>query len=186
MGMMASALIAIANGTEEMEAVIVIDLLRRANIAVTVAGESTLVTCSRGVKMIPDVTIEELSDDDTYDAVILPGGGQGVDALGANHALEHLVRRHHKAGKYIAAVCAAPTLLHDWKLLPAAAVVTAYPGTESVLAPYTYVTDRVAVDGRFITSRGPGTTIEFSLEIIRRLVGETTAARVAGDIVMYE
>lgn len=184
--MMATALVPIANGSEEMEAVIVIDLLRRAGIDVTVAGDATVVTCSRGVKIIPDTTIEELTDDDTYDAVVLPGGSQGVDALAASHTLELLVRRHHAAKKYIAAICAAPTLLHEWGLLAPATVVTSHPGVESVLQGHTYVTDRVVTAGRIITSRGAGTATEFSLEIIRRLVGDAAAARVATDIVLYE
>lgn len=183
---MAKALIAVANGTEDMEAVIVIDLLRRAGIDVTVAGESTMVTCAHGLKIVPDTTIDDVSDDDVFDVVILPGGGQGVDALGNNHALEQVVRRHYKAQKYIAAICAAPTLLHEWKLLPANAVVTSYPGYESVFQSYTYANIRVAVDHNLITSRGPGTTIEFALEIIRRLAGEAVASRIASDIVLYE
>lgn len=183
---MPKALLAIANGTEDMEAVIVADLLRRAGIDVTMAGESTLVTCAYGLKVAPDITIDDIADDEMFDVVILPGGGQGVDAFARNHALESIVRRHHHAEKYIAAICAAPTLLHEWRLLPSEAIVTSYPGFETALDDYTYLTIRVVVDHNIITSRGPGTAIEFALEIIRHLTNEAIESRVASDIVLYE
>jgi DJ-1 family protein len=187
MGMTMRVLVPIANGTEEMEAVIVIDMLRRAGVDVTVAGDANIVTCSRGVRIIPDTTIEELGDDDVFDAVVLPGGGQGVEHFIGNPSLEHVVRRHRDAKKTLAAICAAPVVLHEWGMLPANKVVTSHPSVEDVLSgTYTYVLERVAIDGRIITSRGAGTAFEFSLALIRKLVDDATAARVASDIVLYE
>ncbi|MCU0331278.1 MAG: DJ-1/PfpI family protein [Candidatus Kapabacteria bacterium] len=181
-----NVLVPIANGSEEMEAVIIVDMLRRAGVGVTLAGDADIVTCSRGVRIIPDVVLEDLEDDTNFDAIILPGGAQGVSNLAANGQLESMVRRHRAAGRLTAAICAAPTILHDWQLLPSSATVTGHPSVQHVLDAYTFSFDRVVEDGQVITSRGAGTAFEFSLALIRRLMDTTIARRIAGDIVLYE
>lgn len=183
---MKKVLVPIANGTEEMEAVIVIDMLRRAGCEVVIAGEGNVVICSRGVRIVPDIDIDDVHDDDVFDAIVLPGGGQGVERFIANNHLEQVLKRHMAAHRWIGAICAAPTVLHEFGLLAESAVVTSHPSVADVLAPYTYTLDRVATDGRLVTSRGAGTAFEFALTLIRHLVGETTSTRVATDIVMYE
>lgn len=183
---MSKVLVPISNGTEEMEAVIIIDMLRRGGCDVVVAGDGDVVVCAWGTRLLPDIMIDDIADDDTYDAIVLPGGSQGVSNFARSSALEALLRRHAAAKGLIGAICAAPTVLHEFKLLPERAVVTSHPGVADVLAPYTYTLDRVASDGSIITSRGAGTAFEFSLALLRRLADEKSARRVASDIVLYE
>ncbi|MBL0321965.1 MAG: DJ-1/PfpI family protein [Ignavibacteria bacterium] len=183
---MKKILVPIANGTEEMEAVIIIDMLRRASMEVTIAGDGNVVVCSRGVRMVPDINVEDITEDDHYDAIVLPGGGQGVSNFVNNHALEQILLRHMAKKGLIGAICAAPMVLHEFGLLPAGAIVTSHPSTVDVFAPYHYTLDRVATDGTIITSRGAGTAFEFCLALIRKLADDATATRIATDIVMYE
>lgn len=181
-----SILVPIANGTEEMEAVIIIDMLRRAGLDVVVAGDGDMVTCSRGVRIVPDISIDDINDDDVFDAIILPGGSQGAANFASNNALEHIVIRHRKRKAIIGAICAAPVVLHEYGLLRSSTVITSHPSYADVLARYAYVADRVAEDGSIVTSRGAGTAFEFTLWLIRKLADEATARRVATDIVLYE
>lgn len=183
---MKNVLVPIANGTEEMEAVIIVDMLRRAGCDVTMAGEGNVVVCAHGLRVIPDVDIEDIGDEDEYDAVILPGGMQGVERFVANTQLERILSRHRTAKKLVGAICAAPTVLHEFGLLPSSSIVTSHPSVADVMAQYTYTLDRVVVDGDIVTSRGAGTAFEFALTIIRLLVGETASTRIATDIVLYE
>jgi DJ-1 family protein len=159
---MPHVLVPISNGTEEMEAVIIIDMLRRAGITVTVAGDGDVIICSRGVKLVPDAILETLTDDDQFDAIVLPGGMQGVESLSANESVVQILERHIASKRLVAAICAAPLVLHDHALIPKGATITSHP---SVAA---------------------GTAFEFSLALIRRLTSDAVATRVATDIVLYE
>jgi len=179
-------LVPIANGTEDMEAVIIIDVLRRAGVNVVVAGDGDVVTCARGVRIIPDVALDDLGDDDTFTAIVLPGGSQGVENLITNRGLEHILRKHQGRKGLLGAICAAPRILHEFGLLPKRAVITSHPSVAHDLASYAYSLDRVVEDGNIVTSRGAGTALEFALTLVRRLVDQTTSMRIAGDIVMYE
>lgn len=183
---MKKILVPISNGTEEMEAVIIIDMLRRAGCDVTVAGDGDVVVCAWGTRILPDMMIDDIADDDVYDAIVLPGGTQGVNHFIANQQLEQIIKRHHASNGLVGAICAAPLVLHDFGLLPDKAVVTSHPGVAETFAPYTYTLERVAAEGNIVTSRGAGTAFEFSLALIRRLVDEKTSLRLASDIVMYE
>lgn len=179
-------LVPIANGTEEMEAVIIIDMLRRAGLDVVVAGDGDMVTCSRGIRIIPDIAIDDIADDDEYSAVILPGGAQGVENFIANHALANIIARHKKKKAVIGAICAAPRVLHEFGMLKANQKVTSHPSVELDLKAYQYSLERVVNDAGIVTSRGAGTAFEFALELIRLMVDDKTATRVATDIVLYE
>jgi DJ-1 family protein len=179
-------LVPIANGSEEMEAVIIVDVLRRAGVNVLFAGDADIVTCSRGVRILPDVIFQDIGEEELFDAVVLPGGQQGVQHLVENNQIRDLVDSHRKAGKLVAAICAAPAMLHEWGMLERSNVVTGHPSIEQQLRPYTFSFDRVVEDGALITSRGAGTALEFALALVRRLVGQETARNVARDIVLYE
>jgi len=181
-----TVLVPIANGSEEMEAVIIVDMLRRAGVSVLFAGDADIVTCSRGVRIIPDVIFQDLSDDKIFDAIVIPGGQQGVENLVVNHQLRTIIERHKSAGKLIAAICAAPSILHEWGMLVTSDVVTSHPSVERMMSSYAYSFDRVVEHGRLITSRGAGTAFEFALALVRRLAGQEVARRIAGDIVLYE
>jgi DJ-1 family protein len=180
------ALVPIANGTEEMEAVIIIDMLRRAGIDVVVAGDGNVVTCSRGVRIVPDCILEDLSDDEPFDAIVLPGGSQGVENFIENAQLESMLQRHRERKGVIGAICAAPLVLHEFNMLSSASVITSHPSAAEPLSAYSYSLERVAKDGRLYTSRGAGTAFEFALALIRALTDDLMASRVASDIVLYE
>lgn len=177
------ALIALAQGSEEMELVIVADLLRRAGISVKLAGETEIVTCSRGVKILPDLVLNQVDDDILYDVVIIPGGAEGTNRLTQNEYLIRILSKHIENNCLIAAICAAPLVLADNKFLNPSAKITSHPSVKEHLLKYHYIEEAVVVDDNFITSRGAGTAIDFSLEIIRQLAGEEISAQVATQIV---
>ncbi len=170
------ALVPIANGTEEIEAVCIIDVLRRAGVDVTVASvEDTLqVTASRGVRLVADRPIGECVGQ-TYDLIVLPGGMPGAEHLRDCAALIDLLKAQREAGRLYGAICAAPVVvLQAHGLLPGRA--TAHPGVSDRLPDQTSVAQRVVVDGTCITSRGPGTAIEFALALVAALFDPEQAA----------
>lgn len=181
-----TCLIPIANGTEEMEAVIIADMLRRAGVEVTIAGDGDMITCSRGIRIVPDVALYDLADDDEFDLIVLPGGTNGVHAFIQNQVLRHILALHRSHRRPVAALCAAPLVLHEFGLLRAKNKITSHPSVEQDLVDYNYTKERVVEDNGILTSRGAGTAFEFTLEIIRRFVSEGIARNVATDIVLYE
>ncbi len=169
---MARVLIPLAQGCEELEAVTIIDLLRRADIEVVTAGLDALpVTASRGVVLIPDADLDQVLDDD-FDMIVLPGGLPGADNLDNDPRIHQLLRRMQDKGKYTAAICAAPKVLANAGLL-ADRQATSYPGViDAMDLPSTRVLEQaVVIDGKVITSRGPGTSMDFALALIEQLAG---------------
>ncbi len=169
-----------------MEAVIIIDMMRRAGVDVTVAGDGHLITCSKGVRIVPDTAIDDLGEYDDFDIIILPGGRQGVQNFLANESLRQLIVKHRNAKRPLAAICAAPFVLHELELLKSGSKVTSHPTLEHEFTGYNYVTDRVVDENGIITSRGAGTAFEFALAIIKKYVDEGTARWLSTDIVLYE
>lgn len=166
------ALVPLADGCEELEAVTIIDILRRAEIDVTVAGlEGGEVAASRGVRILPDTDLESAMKD-AYDVIVLPGGGGGAQRLKADSRLRDLLQKMAADGKYVAAICAAPTVLAAAGLLDNK-TATSYPGyLDADLPPgCRYSEDAVVEDGKVITSRGPGTAMDFALKLVERLAG---------------
>ena len=169
---MPSVLIPLAQGCEELEAVTVIDLLRRAGIQVTTAGlDHEPVTCSRGTVLIPDSDIDtELKND--FDMIVLPGGLPGADHLNDDQRIRELLVKMANSEKYTAAICAAPKVLASTGLLDNRRA-TSFPGaldgqpTENM----SYEEAPVVQDGKVITSRGPGTAMDFALQLIEVLSG---------------
>ncbi len=167
---MATVLIPLAHGCEEMEAVTLIDLLRRAGVTVTVAGlETGPVTASRGVVLLPDTTLDAVLDQD-FDMVVLPGGLGGAQRLEADQRIAALLRRMAEQGRFVAAICAAPRVLAKAGLLKDR-VATAYPGILDGQPEIRLSSAAVVRDGTFITSRGPGTALDFALNLIEILCG---------------
>ncbi len=169
---MVRVLIPLAQGCEELEAVTVIDLLRRADIEVLTAGLDTHpVIASRGVVLIPDTDLEQVLDED-FDMIVLPGGLPGADNLDNDPRIHQLLRRMQDEDKYTAAICAAPKVLANAGLL-AGRQATSYPGfIDAMDLPSTRVLEQaVVIDGKVITSRGPGTAIDFALTLIGQLAG---------------
>ncbi|MBU4477893.1 MAG: DJ-1/PfpI family protein [Candidatus Omnitrophica bacterium] len=173
------ALILLAEGFEEMEAVITIDLLRRAGLEVISAavGDKLLVLGSRKISVQADVFLQGVKD--IPDALILPGGAKGADNLAASNTVIALVRRCFREGKVVAAICAAPAVVLAKSGILKGKKATCYPGDEAEFSgDVTFVKDDVVCDGTLITGRGPGTAFSFALAIIKKLCGEQVAANV--------
>ena len=167
---MASVLVPLAQGCEELEAVTVIDLLRRAGIEVTSAGlDKQMVTASRGVVLVPDTDLDTALLKQ-YDMIVLPGGLPGADHLDADPRLRERITTMHKEGNYLAAICAAPKVLASTGVL-ADRQATSYPGVLEALGVASQGT-AVVDDANVITSRGPGTAMDFALTLIEKLVGK--------------
>lgn len=167
---MATVLVPLANGCEELEAVTVIDLLRRAGVEVVTAGlEHEPVKASRGVVLVPDTDIDSALQRE-YDMVVLPGGGPGAERLQQDTRIAELLRKMADSGKFTAAICAAPKVLAHAGLL-AGKRATAYPGILDGEKDIQLQTEPVVTDGKVITSRGPGTAMDFALTLIETLAG---------------
>lgn len=170
---MPKVLVPLAQGCEELEAVTIIDLLRRAKIDVITAGlDKQPVTASRGVKLVPDMDIDSALENE-YDMVVLPGGMPGADNLDNDPRIKALLKKMANNEKYTAAICAAPKVLASAGVL-AGKQATSYPGfLDRMDLPDTRITNEpVVVDGNVITSRGPGTAMDFALTLIETLVGK--------------
>lgn len=178
---MARVLVPLADGCEEIEAVTIIDILRRAGIDVVTAGLAAgAVTASRGVVLVPDATLQSIVHE-SFDMIVLPGGGAGVDRLRRDERLLSCLRSHLGQGRPLAAICAAPRVLADAGLL-AGRRVTSFPGWLDGVRDIDYRETAVVVDGDVITSRGPGTAMDFALELVVRLAGADKAAEVEAGL----
>jgi len=169
---MARVLVPLAQGCEELEAITIIDLLRRAEIEVITAGlDQETVIASRGVKLVPDTDLDTALEND-YDMVVLPGGLPGADYLDHDARIKNLLIKMADNKKFTAAICAAPKALANAGLLDGK-TATSYPGfLENLDLPNTKLSkEPVVKDGNVITSRGPGTAMDFALELIEVLVG---------------
>lgn len=167
---MATVLVPLAQGCEELEAVTIIDLLRRAGIDVVSAGlDDQAVHASRGVVLIPDTELDTALKQD-FDMLVLPGGLPGADHLDNDPRIQSLLKDMAAKGKYTAAICAAPKVLVSSGLLDNKKA-TAYPGVLDALGR-TAEAEAVVQDGKVITSRGPGTAMDFALSLIEVLVGK--------------
>ncbi len=180
---LSKVLIFMAEGHEEIEALTVVDLLRRAGIdiyTVSITGEKK-VTGSHGITTVCDKLIETVNFDDA-DMLVLPGGMPGTLNLGNCELLMDQVHGFNTSKKGLAAICAAPTVFGKAGLLEGKKA-TCYPGMEGDLKGANTSTDTVCHDGHIITSRGLGTAIPFALEIIRTFQGDEAAEKLAKSIV---
>jgi len=174
-----TALVPIADGTEEIEATCIIDTLRRAEIEVTVASVDALqVTASRGVKIVADRLIADCVAR-TYDCIALPGGMPGAEHLRDSAPLIAKLKEQKDAGRLYAAICAAPAVVFQHHGLLKGVKATCYPGMQNQLDPKCVARDRVVVDGNCVTSQGPATAIEFTLKLVELLAGPDKAKQVA-------
>ncbi len=175
-------LVPLAEGCEELEAVTIVDLLRRGGIEVVVAGlrEGT-VTGSRGVRIVPDLSLDEALLLD-FDMVALPGGLPGADHLAADRRLTDLLRHMHDAGRLVGAVCAAPKVLARSGVLQGR-IATAYPGVLQQEGHPDISSDAVVRDGTVITSRAAGTAMDFALALVEALAGSPTRDKVERGLV---
>ncbi|MCS7083894.1 MAG: DJ-1/PfpI family protein [Aquificaceae bacterium] len=171
--------IILADGYEEIEAVAPIDILRRAGVEVLIAGLSKEpVASARNLKIVPDVSIDELNPDELK-MVIIPGGSGGVERIKSDQRAKELLEKMEKRGAYIGAICAGPTALESFKLTEGKRI-TLYPALIDEIKSATVIKEeKVVEDGNIITSQGPGTALEFSLKLAEKLVGKEVASQVA-------
>lgn len=168
---MPKVLVLLYDGFEEIEAMTLIDVLRRAGVVVTTAGiPGNIITSAQGVRVHADVRLVDV-DPERFDALALPGGPGYGNLLKSDTAIR-LIRAFGDKGKLIGAICAAPLALHKAGLLKGKRA-TAYPGLEKVLDMPRAA--RVVVDGNIVTSQGPGTALEFALKLVELLVGAAKA-----------
>lgn len=172
----------LAEGFEEIEALATIDILIRGEldtVIVSVTGEP-VVRSVRGVGVVCDKLYEEV-DYSECGMIVLPGGIPGVDNLGAHEGLCSRLKEFKEEDKWIAAICAAPIILHNNGLIDGK-TLTCFPGCGDDFHEANVVTDKVTVDGKLITSQGPGTAIEFGLKIVEMLKGKEMADYVRGRL----
>ena len=170
---MSRVLVPLASGFEEIEAVTIIDVLRRAEIRVLVASldEKNLVKGANGITLETDVEIKDV-DIDFLDMIILPGGWDGTYALAEDKYVQEILKEMDKRDKNIAAICAAPFALHKAGVLKQN--YTCYPSVESQIREDGYQGDKTMIveDDNVLTSRGPATAMCFALEIVKKLKGD--------------
>lgn len=185
-----SALICLANGSEETEVVTTADLLVRAGINVVLASaeddvDDLVITCSRGIKIVADAPLVRIVDHH-YDVIILPGGLQGTETLRDSPLVVEKVRRMHSENRLVAAICAAPAIILESHNIFPIGNMTGFPALKDKISPKKWVDYRVYFDERvnLITSQAPATSIDFALKIIERLKGKEVAANVAKQLVL--
>jgi 4-methyl-5(b-hydroxyethyl)-thiazole monophosphate biosynthesis len=177
---MVKALVFLATGFEEIEAVTVVDILRRAGVDVTVAGLTSNVTEGKhGMRIVPDNSIDNVKVED-FDAVVVPGGNPGYKNLRKDSRVIAMIKKASGSNKLVAAICAGPTVLSDAGILNGKAC-TIYPGMDEELEAGGGKPkhDMVVVDGNIITSRGPATALPFALTLAEKLAGKQVAEAVS-------
>ena len=179
---MPKVLVPLAQGCEEIEAVTVIDILRRAGIKVISAGlDAQPVKASRGVMLIADMTLDNALQQE-FDMIVLPGGQPGTENLMADARIINLLKHMSVQGKYITAICAAPSVLAAAGLLEGK-LATSYPGTLDSFTGIKQQAVAVVTDGKLVTSRGPGTAMDFALSLVELLVGKAKHDEVEAGLV---
>ncbi|CEP02028.1 DJ-1/PfpI domain-containing protein [Plasmodiophora brassicae] len=181
--MAVTALVAIADGSEDLEAVAVIDTLRRGKVDVTVAsvGRSTTITAANKTKIVADVLIEDASQ--TFDLIVLPGGMPGATHLHDSAPLTDKLKQQQKAGRWIGAICAAPAVVLQAHGLLDGRKAVAYPSFAEKLPAGVYQKGSgVVVSNKVVTAAGPGVAVDFGLTLVAALQGAKVAKEVAGGM----
>ncbi len=174
------ALLAVADGVEDIETVTILDVLRRAEVEVVVASieERRMITCARGSRLTADAMFADVLVQD-FDLIALPGGLPGAQRLADHAPLGDKVRAQAAAGRFFAAICAAPALaLQNYGVLRQRRM-TCYPALSDRLSGCTFVDEPVVVDGNCITSQGPASAIAFALALVEALCGKARARQIA-------
>jgi 4-methyl-5(b-hydroxyethyl)-thiazole monophosphate biosynthesis len=181
---MPRVLVPLAPGFEDLEATTIVDLLRRAGVEVITAGlQPGLIQGARGMRMQPDASLDEVLDQ-AFDMIALPGGMPGAENLKNDVRIQALLLRLAAADKFTAAICSAPIALAEVGLLHGRRA-TSYPGfVDKLSSPgTTYLTEAVVVDGKVVTSRGPGTAMDFALTLVELLTGREKRDQVEAGLV---
>ncbi|MGP0629689.1 DJ-1 family glyoxalase III [Nitrospina sp. 32_T5] len=167
---MKKVMVAVAPGFEEIETITVVDILRRAGARVDLAGtQSEPIEGSRGVRILADVLLSEIDHKD-YDLIVLPGGQPGTTNLQNNEKVIAIIQNMDRDSKTVAAICAAPMVLQTAGVLKNHRT-TSHPSVQENLDGVRYSDERVVVDGNLVTSRSPGTALEFAMKLVEILFG---------------
>jgi len=186
---MKKAVVLLAEGFEEVEALTPVDYLRRAGVEVRTLGVAgSTVRGGHGIAVQADIELSKLEVSkltEEADCVVVPGGGKGAENLAASPAAVELIKRQFASGKLVAAICAAPAVvLHGACGILKGRRFTGFPGTEKNVVGATFSEDRVVEDGNLITSRSAGCAGEFSRAIVKALVGEKAADELAERVLL--
>lgn len=174
---MKKVLIPIAPGFEEIEALAVVDILRRAGVEIIMAGTADSPIEGRNkIKVLSDASLDSVKEND-FDMIVLPGGAVGTENLKKDARIKEIVERFYKKGKFVTAICAAPTVLSAIGITDGK-TVTSHPTVRTKLDKEKISDQRVVVDGNIITSQGPGTAIEFAFKLVEVLLGKDKVAEV--------
>ena len=180
--MMKSALVLFAEGSEELEAVTIVNILRRGGVSVSLAGlTSGALRGSRGITLQPDTTLKAVLNQE-FDMIVLPGGQPGTNNLKADARVLQLVKKMHAQEKFVTAICAAPSVLATAGLLDGKRA-TSFPTCLEKFHNVNLQTAAVVEDGKLITSRGPGTAMDFALTLLERLAGAAKRVEVEAGLV---
>ena len=173
-----SALVMLAQGAEEMETTIIVDVLRRAKVEVTLAGIDGVnaVTCSRGLRILPDAALDAVEGD--FDVVVMPGGAEGAERLAGSELVGEVLRRQWDAGRLVAAICAAPTALARHEIALGSKITNHPSVSDQLKGRYQLSSEPVVVTGQLVTSQGPGTSFAFALTLVEKLHGAEVARSV--------
>ena len=181
---MKKVFIFLATGFEETEAIVTIDILRRAELEVETVSITSQkeVTGAHGVTIVADSLFED-TDFSGGEMLILPGGMPGTKNLGEHVGLKKLIENYHAKGKYISAICAAPMILGEMGLLKGEKAVS-YPGFEKHLLGAQVTEERVVASGKFVTAKGPGVAIEFALKIVEIVKGKFAVEEISSAFIV--
>jgi 4-methyl-5(b-hydroxyethyl)-thiazole monophosphate biosynthesis len=172
----------LANGFEEIEAIALVDTMRRGGIEVVIAGvDGITLKGAHGITVASDVDIKSIKSAD-FDMIVLPGGGTGTRTLTSNENVQSLIKEFDCAGKLVGAICAAPIALDKAGVLKDE--YTSYPGTSEIIKSSKFIEKNIVESGNILTSRGPGTAICFGIYIIEKLVGKETAKAVKEEMLV--
>ena len=179
---MKNVLVLFAEGSEELEAITIVNILRRGGINVALAGLTDgALRGSRGSVIVPDTTLNEALKHD-FDMIVLPGGQPGTQHLRADSRVIHILQKMAAANRYVAAICAAPSVLASAGLLDGKRA-TCFPTCLDEFPAVNVQTDAIIEDGKIITSRGPGTAMDFALLLVERLTSRANRDKAESGLV---
>ncbi len=180
--MIKRVLVPVADGFEEIETMAIVDILRRAKIDVTLASVADKTVKGRsGIVIIPDCNIDDALKEEPFDMIVLPGGLPNAYTLRDDKRVTAAVANAYKSGRFVAAICAAPAALQAAGVLKNEKA-TNYPGVKDDLPSDIYIENNVVESGKVITSRGPGTAIEFALTLVRIMTDKNLSRKIAKEL----